>query len=116
MLQMAFLILKYPLDGVPPDVTFDSPWGMGTKEEILGNVPHNVFLGQGMAYGLPGMALFTFFFIAPVIKLLRRLREPESGVLLAATVFSSSCSCFSPLGTTRSSICCGPSRATWSSG
>ena len=83
MLQMAFLILKYPLDGVPPDVTFDSPWGMGTKEEILGNVPHNVFLGQGMAYGLPGMALFTFFFIAPVIKLLRRLREPESGVLLA---------------------------------
>lgn len=84
MQRMLQLIAHYPVMGVPENQLLITPIGEGTKWALLGyTVPHNVFLGIGLSYGIPGMVLFGLLFFYPPMKILRRENGVEKAALLA---------------------------------
>ena len=83
MYKLVYLSLRYPLIGVPPRETIVTSWDIGTKWELLGRVPHNVFLGVAFNYGLPGMFFYLYFFFIPIIKLYKLPLTTQSGTLMA---------------------------------
>ena len=80
--KMAVLSLQYPVLGVPPDKRILAPWGEGTRWELLGTCPHNVYLGFSYVYGFPAMILFCIFFFYPPFRLVR-----QHGVALQVAPF-----------------------------
>jgi len=84
MQRMVRLIAYYPVMGVPENQLLITPIGEGTKWALLGyTVPHNVFLGIGLSYGIPGMVMFGLLFFYPPMKILRHGNGVEKAALLA---------------------------------
>ncbi len=82
MARMLYISALYPITGAPDDEVLDTPWGVGTKWQLMDNVPHNAFLGRAMAYGYTGLFFFLYFFCYPLAKLWRMPARPETGTLL----------------------------------
>ncbi len=83
MTKMLYMSALHPITGTPDDEILDTPWGVGTKWQLMKYVPHNAFLGRAMTYGFTGMFIFIYFFSYPVYKLLKLPSTPETGTLLA---------------------------------
>jgi hypothetical protein len=80
--KMLYITSLYPITGAPDNEVLDTPWGVGTKWQIMEYVPHNAFLGRAMGYGITGLLIFIYFFAYPIGKLWHMPAEPETGTLL----------------------------------
>ena len=98
MYKLSYLTLKYPIFGVPPGEIIVSPWGIGNKWELIGRVPHNVFLGVGYNYGIPGMILYLIFFFIPIYKLYKLPPSQQIGTLLGCHIIFFVFFMFMPFG------------------
>lgn len=82
MAKMLYISATHPITGCPDNEVLDTPWGVGTKWQLMDHVPHNAFLGRAMGYGFTGLFLFIYFFAYPLYKLMKMPASPETGTLL----------------------------------